>query len=226
MKVLIAEDEIELQQSILAFLCSDNNICEYASDYSEALYKISLYEYDIAIIDINLITGSGLDLIKFLKKERKKTGIIVISANSSLEDKLVGLDLGADDYLTKPFHLAELYSRMKSIIRRSKFGGDCKIIFNEIEINTDSRSIYISQNLVLLTKKEYDLLLFFIINKEKVLSKESIAEHLWGDHSDLLDNFDFIYVHVNNLRKKMLKHGINYIKTSYGVGYKFTNSEE
>ena len=172
-------------------------------------------------MDINLNTGSGLDILKIIKKEKKKFPVLIISANNSLEDKLEGLDLGADDYLTKPFHLAELNSRIKAIFRRGKLEGSETIVFNEIKINTNSRAVYINDKAIELTKKEFDLLLFFITNKGRVLSKEIIAEHLWGDHMDLSDNFDFIYVHINNLRKKLTNEGSKYIRTAYGSGYKF-----
>ena len=138
-----------------------------------------------------------------------------------MTDKLEGLDLGADDYITKPFHLAELNSRIKAVLRRGKYGGNEIVVFNEIKIDTKSRTAYIDNNAIGLTRKEYDLLVFFISNKGRVLSKEIIAEHLWGDDSDLLDNFDFIYVHINNLRKKLTTEGAKYIKTAYGSGYKF-----
>ncbi|RUA12494.1 MAG: DNA-binding response regulator [Flavobacteriia bacterium] len=221
MKILIAEDEIELQNSIATYLERDGNVCETASDYYEALYKIDLYEYDLLVLDINLITGTGLDVLKALKKNKSQTPVVIISANNSLDDKLEGLDLGADDYLTKPFHLAELNSRIKAVLRRGKFGGTERIEFNEISIDTNSRTAYVDNSPIVLTRKEYDLLLFFITNKGRVLSKEIIAEHLWGDHSDLADNFDFIYVHINNLRKKLTEIGGKYIKTAYGSGYKF-----
>jgi DNA-binding response OmpR family regulator len=221
MKFLIAEDEIELQQSIVTYLSRDGNVCEVASDFYEASEKAEIYDYDIIILDINLISGSGLDVLKTLKKEKKKAGVIIISANNSLNDKLEGLDLGADDYITKPFHLAELNSRINAVLRRGKFGGNETIEFNEIKIDTRSRTAYIDGKSMALTRKEYDLLLFFISNKGRVLSKEIIAEHLWGDNSDLLDNFDFIYVHINNLRKKLTSEGAKYIKTAYGSGYKF-----
>lgn len=221
MKFLIAEDELELQKSIATYLERDGNICETASDYKEASYKISLYDYDVIILDINLKNGSGIEVLKLLKKENKKCGVIIISANNSLDNKLQGLDLGADDYITKPFHLAELNSRIKAVLRRGKFGGDDTIIFNEIKINTESKTAYLNNKFMPLTRKEYDLLLFFVTNKNRVLSKEIIAEHLWGDHIDLVDNFDFIYVHINNLRKKLTEVGAKYIKTAYGSGYKF-----
>lgn len=221
MKFLIAEDELELQQSIATYLNHDGNICEVASDYDDAAYKIDLYDYDLIILDINLVTGSGLDLLESLKKEHKTAGVIIISANNSLEDKLQGLDFGADDYITKPFHLAELNSRIKAVLRRGKFGGNDTIIFQEIRLDTLSRSAYVNDKPISLTRKEYDLLLFFITNQGRVLSKAIIAEHLWGDDSDLLDNFDFIYVHINNLRKKLTAKGAKYIQTAYGTGYKF-----
>jgi len=147
--------------------------------------------------------------------------VIIISANSSLDDKLKGLDLGADDYLTKPFHLAELNSRIKAVLRRGKFGGSDSITFNEIKLDNLSRTAYVSDKSIALTRKEYDLLLFFITNQGRVLSKNIIAEHLWGDDSDMLDSFDFVYVHVNNLRKKLTKVGAKYLQTAYGTGYKF-----
>ncbi len=221
MKYLIAEDEIDLQQAIAHYLTRDGNICEVASDYHEASEKIQIYDYDIIILDINLISGSGLDILKILKKEKKSAGVIIISANNSLQDKLEGLDLGADDYMTKPFHLAELNSRITAVLRRGKFGGNALIEFNEISIDTSARAAYVHGKAIQLTRKEYDLLVFFISNKGRVLSKETIAEHLWGDHSDLLDNFDFIYVHINNLRKKLTAEGAKYLKTAYGSGYKF-----
>ena len=221
MKYLIAEDEIDLQQSIVTYLQRDGNICEVASDFVEASEKVAIYDYDVIVLDINLISGSGLDVLKTLKKGKKKAGVIIISANNSLSDKLEGLDLGADDYITKPFHLAELNSRINAVLRRGKYEGNEIMEFNEIRIDTKSRAAYIDGKAIGLTRKEYDLLVFFISNKGRVLSKEIIAEHLWGDDSDLLDNFDFIYVHINNLRKKLTAEGAKYIKTAYGSGYKF-----
>ncbi|WP_422653173.1 response regulator transcription factor [Cellulophaga lytica] len=206
---------------MVTYLQRDGNICEVASDFGEASEKAAIYDYDVIILDINLISGSGLDVLRFLKKEKKRAGVIIISANNSLTDKLEGLDLGADDYITKPFHLAELNSRIKAVLRRGKYGGDEIMEFNEIKIDTKSRTAYIDGKAIALTRKEYDLLVFFISNKGRVLSKEIIAEHLWGDNSDLLDNFDFIYVHINNLRKKLTAEGAKYIKTAYGSGYKF-----
>ena len=221
MKFLVAEDEYDLQQAIIKYLSQEGNRCESASDYIEASEKIDLYEYDIIILDLNLITGSGLDLLKQIKKNHSRAGVIIISANNSLENKLEGLDLGADDYLTKPFHLAELNSRIKAVLRRAKFEGEDVIVFQEIRLDTNSRTAFLNDKPITLTRKEYELLLFFITNKGRVLSKSIIAEHLWGDDSDMLDSFDFIYVHINNLRKKLTAEGAKYIQTAYGSGYKF-----
>lgn len=220
MKILIAEDEQSLQNSIKTFLEKDHNICEAASDYEETAYRISLYDYDIILLDINLLNGSGLDILKKLKEDKSQAGVIIISANNSLDDKLVGLDLGADDYLTKPFHLVELNSRINAVLRRGKYGGNDEITFNEITIDTRQKKAFVNKESLDLTRKEYDLLIFFITNKGRVLSKEIIAEHLWGDQSDLMDSFDFIYVHINNLRKKLREASI-YVKTAYGSGYVF-----
>lgn len=221
MKILIAEDEIALQSAIKIYLEKENYLCETAEDFDEVSYKLKLYEYDLVLLDINLETGSGLDILKALKEKHNRANVIIISANNSLEDKLEGLDLGADDYLTKPFHLAELNSRIKAVFRRGKFGGEEQVVFEEIQVNTASQEAFIGNKKMNLTKKEYDLLLFFITNSGRMLSKEMIAEHLWGDSSDLLDNFDFIYVHINNLRKKLTVQGSKYIQTVYGSGYKF-----
>lgn len=224
MKVLIVEDEHELLKEIEAYLLKEDYICEVANNFNDASEKLHLYQYDIAIIDITLPGGSGLSLIQFLKETNTDTGILIISAKNSLDDKLTGLEIGADDYITKPFHLAELNARVKAIIRRRKFNGATEIIFNEIKINPEDKTVFVDKNKLQLTKKEYDLLHFLIANKNRLLTKESIAEHLWGDNIDLADNFDFIYTHINNLRKKIVAAGgIDYLQTIYGMGYKYTD---
>jgi DNA-binding response OmpR family regulator len=173
-------------------------------------------------VDITIPGGSGLDIIRELKKKGSEAGIIIISAKNSIEDKISGLDLGADDYLTKPFHLSELNSRIKSIVRRRSFKGSNEICFHEISIVPDEMLVSVNKKTVTLTKKEFDLLLFFISNKNRVITKESIAEHLWGDDMDTADSFDFIYSHIKNLRKKLVEKGSeDYIQTVYGMGYKF-----
>jgi DNA-binding response OmpR family regulator len=222
MKILLIEDEPLLADSIIAFLKKEGYICEWAKDFPAGEEKIFSYEYDCTLIDITLPGGNGLNIIKTLKKHNPKTGIIIISARNSTDDKITGLDLGADDYIVKPFHLAELNSRIKSVLRRRNFEGNNSIEFEEIYINPDSQEVAINNDKLVLTKKEYDLLLFFIANKNRVLTRESIAGHLWGDHIDAADSFDFIYSHIKNLRKKLLEKGCpDYIKTLYGSGYKF-----
>ncbi len=224
MKILIIEDEIELLDAVCQYLSKENYVCETASNYSSAEEKLELYHYDIAVVDITLPGGSGLQLIELLKKKHQDTGVLIISAKNSLDDKISGLEIGADDYLTKPFHLAELNARIKALLRRRKFEGATKIIFNEIEIDPEINQVSVNDKTLTLTKKEFELINFFIANKNRILTKESIAEHLWGDDIDLADNFFFIYTHINNLRKKIMKKGGNdYIKTVYGMGYKFSD---
>jgi DNA-binding response OmpR family regulator len=176
----------------------------------------------VVILDLTLPDGNGLDILQALKKKRSQAGVLIVSAKNSLEDKLKGLDFGADDYLTKPFHLAELNARVKSIIRRRNFEGNEELIYYEIRINTQTCEVRICDQLITLTRKEYELLLYFLHNKQRILTKEAIVEHLWGDNMDVADSFDFIYTHIKNLRKKIQeKGGDNYVKTVYGMGYKF-----
>ncbi|WP_369765362.1 response regulator transcription factor [Flavobacterium sp. WC2429] len=226
MKILLIEDEPELQKSIKQYFEVEGNVVEIASDFSKAQQKIAIYDYDCILVDITLPNGSGLDLITEIKLKKSKAGIIIISAKNSLDDKIFGLDLGADDYLPKPFHLSELNSRIKALIRRKNFNGSLEIVVNEIRILPADRSVYVNNAIVTLTSKEYDLLLYFIANKNRVVSKNALAEHLWGDDADRLDNYDFIYNHVKNLRKKLLeKKCEDYLQTVYGLGYNFKLQE-
>lgn len=223
MKILIIEDEVELLIALSNYLTKENYICELAESFRKADEKLSVYEYDLILLDITLPDGNGLKLLSTIKKYQKNAGVIIISARNSLDDKINGLDLGADDYLTKPFQLSELNSRIKAILRRRQFDGTNVITFNEISVNTESKTVTVEGREINLTKKEYDLLLFFLINKNRVLTKEAISEHLWADNIDMADNFDFIYTHLNNIRTKIKKAGGNdYIKTLYGMGYKLT----
>jgi DNA-binding response OmpR family regulator len=225
MKILIVEDEIDLSNSIASYLRQEKFNCETVLRYADAVEKINLYNYDVVIVDITLPDGNGLDIIKELKKNRSKSGIIIISAKHALDDKILGLEIGADDYLTKPFHLSELNARVKSIIRRRDFDGNNDIILDEMKINPELGTVQVNDQNLTLTRKEYDLLIFFLANKNRVLSKESIAEHLWGDDIDLVDSYDFLYSHIKNLRKKIIeKGGRDYIQTVYGLGYKFATT--
>ena len=224
MKILLIEDEKELSCSISEYLQKENYLCEAVLDFESALEKINLYEYDCIVVDIGLPDGNGLNIIRTLKDNKSETGIIIISARNSLDDKITGLEIGADDYLTKPFHMSELNARIKSIIRRRSFGGVNEIIFNDIRVLPDQMEVWVGGQSLILTKKEYDLLVFFLANKDRILTREAIAEHLWGDEMDMADSFDFIYTHIKNLRKKIMeKGGEDYIRTIYGMGYKFTD---
>lgn len=222
MKILIIEDEKDLLDSISFFLSERGYVCEAAKDYRAAIEKVISYEYDIILLDIALPGGNGLAILKELKLSTPSTGVLIISAKNSLEDKVAGLDLGADDYIAKPFHLAELNARIKALVRRRFFKGSHTLVFEEIEIDPANNTVQVHGQPVELTKKEFDLLLYFLTNKNRVLTKAAIAEHLWGDYMDLADNFDLVYSHIKNLRKKIVQHGGNdYIKTIYGMGYKF-----
>lgn len=224
MKILVIEDEIDLLNSVSNNLKNEGMVVEKASDYNSSIEKLEIYHYDIVILDLTLPGGNGLDILKRIKQKKLETGVIIISARNSLNDKLIGLDIGADDYLTKPFYLAELNSRIAAVSRRLLQNGMTILQFKEIEIETENRIVKVYGNPIDLTKKEYDLLHFFAVNINRVLTKETIAEHIWGDYIDNSDNFDFIYSHIKNLRKKIENEGgTNYIKTVYGLGYKMAS---
>ncbi|MBN8785594.1 MAG: response regulator transcription factor [Terrimonas sp.] len=222
MKILIVEDEPELSKSIATYLGSENYLCETASDYKSALDKIEGFDYDCILLDITLPDGSGLNILKHLKANKKTEGVIIISAKNAIDDRIAGLNLGADDYLPKPFHLSELGARVAAIIRRRKFDGNSIIQLNELNIDTAAKTVTVHNKNVDLTRKEYDLLLYLAFNKNKVISKNAIAEHLTRDDADVFDNFDFIYAHIKNLKKKLTQAGCtDYIRSVYGMGYKF-----
>lgn len=221
MKVLIIEDNRDLLQNIVTYLSREGYRCETASDYDEGFDKVMSYTYDVVLIDIMIPKGTGLQLLRELKSVRPETGTIIISAKNSLDDKIEGLDLGADDYLTKPFQLPELQARIKAVNRRNNLGGKEIIRVNELSLDTQTREVFVNDSLVEITPKEYDLLLYFTSNKNRVLSKQNIAEHLWGDYVDQLNNLDFVYQHIKNLRKKLMGAGCkDYIESIYGIGYK------
>lgn len=226
MKILVVEDNPDLLQNILTYLEREGYLCESAKEYDTAFDKIYSFTYDIVLIDIMLPDGNGLQLLQELKSINKQSGTIIISAKNALDDRIKGLELGADDYLTKPFHLSELHARIRAVNRRKHLGGDELIRMNEISINTNTREVHVNETPVELTPKEYDLLEYFISNKNHVLSKQTIAEHLWGDYVDHLENIDFVYQHIKNLRKKLLEAGSrDYLETVYGIGYKFKVSD-
>lgn len=225
MKILVVEDEAGLLESMVSFLKEEGFVCEKATGYFTAEDKLAAFVYDIVILDITLPDGNGLGLLQKIKEQHPETGTLIVSARNSLDDKINGLDLGADDYITKPFHLSELHSRIRAVLRRRKFQGSQAIEFQEIRLLPEERAVHVHENILNLTPKEYELLLFFVTNKERVLTRQSIAEHLWGDYMDAADHFDFVYTHLNNLRKKIKNAGGNdYINTVYGIGYKFSGT--
>lgn len=222
MKILIVEDETELAKSITEYLSEENYLCELAGTYTEAMNKIGMFHYDCILLDIMLPDGNGLRILEELKKQQKQDGVIIISAKNALDDKVEGLKLGADDYLTKPFHLSELMARVYSIIRRKQFHSSNVVTQNELQIDLLAKTVAVNEETIALTKKEFDLLIYFIGNKNKVISKSTLAEHLSGDFADMLDNHDFVYAHVKNLKKKLYDAGSgHYLKTVYGTGYKW-----
>ncbi|UTX49524.1 response regulator transcription factor [Chryseobacterium sp. MA9] len=222
MKILIVEDEAALTQSISEYLSGENYLCETASTFSEAMDKIETFDYDCILLDIMLPDGNGLKILEALKKQQKQDGVIIISAKNALDDKIEGLKLGADDYLTKPFHLSELMARVYSIIRRKQFSSSNVVKQNELQIDLLAKTVAVNDEVISLTKKEFDLLIYFIGNRNKVISKSTLAEHLSGDLADMLDNHDFVYAHVKNLKKKLYDAGCgHYLKTVYGTGYKW-----
>lgn len=222
MKILIIEDEKELAQSIAEYLSEESYLCEFASTYNQALDKIENYHYDCILLDVMLPDGNGMKILEELKQQDKQDGVIIISAKDALDDKIKGLQIGADDYLTKPFHLAELTARIYSVIRRKQFGNSNTIQQNELQIDLLAKTVSVNNELISLTKKEFDLLLYFIGNKNRVISKSTLAEHISGDFADMLDNHDFVYAHIKNLKKKLNEAGCdNYLKTVYGTGYKW-----
>ncbi len=227
MKILIIEDEEGLRNTIKTFLEQEKFIVESAADYHSALDKIAAYDYDCILLDIMLPGGSGLSILKEIKKLRKRDTVLIISAKDSIDDKVLGLDLGADDYLAKPFHLAELNARIKSNIRRKDSNGDTSILVENLHLFPDDRTITVNGEALALNRKEFDLLYYFASNPERLISKTTLAESVWGDNIDQADNLDFVYSQVKNLRRKLRQAAsIMNIKAVYGFGYKFVVDEE
>jgi DNA-binding response OmpR family regulator len=222
MKLLIIEDEKQLATSMIEFLEQEKYTCTLATSVDDALGKIRLYEYECVILDVMLPDGTGFQVLEQLQRDGKTEGVIIISAKHSVDDRIKGLRLGADDYLTKPFHLAELLARVSALIRRKNFHGSNSVTFRELTVDVLSRQVRVHAEPVELTRKELDLLLFLIANSGRVISKNAIAEHLSGDMADMLDNHGFVYAHIKNLKKKLSEKGcVDYIKTVYGFGYRW-----
>lgn len=223
MKILVIEDEAQMRENMVHSLQKESFIVETASNYDEALEKTGIYEYDCILLDIGLPGGSGLQILEELKKENKTEGVIIVSARNSLDDRIAGLDLGADDYLPKPFHLAELHARVKSVIRRRKFQGQSKLECNGLVIDADNRRVTYGAIELALNRKEFDILLFLVTNKDRLVNKNALAEHVWGDYIDEANSFDFIYSQIKNLRKKLKDHKVPLqVQAVYGIGYKLT----
>jgi DNA-binding response OmpR family regulator len=221
MKLLLVEDEAALRTTLVPALAQNGYVVEVAINFAQAYEKIKLYRYDCVLIDLTLPDGDGLDLVRSLKADGSPAGVLIFTARDTLEDRITGLDLGADDYLVKPFHLSELNARVRAIIRRRQFQGQHHIAFRDLLVWPEQNEVLVHGEALTLTRKEYDLLLYLLANPGRVLTKEAIAEHLCGDQVDAADSFDFIYTHLKNLRKKLQEHGAeNYIRTLYGVGYK------
>lgn len=222
MKILIVEDERKLSESIVSYLSSEKYLCEQAFTYREAVGKVSVYDYDCILLDLMLPGGNGLDVLRELRKRKNPAGVIIVSAKDSLEDKVEGLKIGADDYLAKPFHLAELSMRIYAVIRRREFSANNTLSDNGIDIDLLRKSVTVNDHAITLTKSEYELLLFFIGNKNRVVSKSAIAEHLSGDMADMMYSHDFVYTHIKNLKSKLAKAGCtDCIRNIYGMGYKW-----
>ncbi|MBL3655798.1 response regulator transcription factor [Fulvivirga sediminis] len=221
MKVLVVEDEPDMLESITESLRQEEYTVENASDMSSALVKIGAYDYDCILLDITLPDGNGLNLLEHLKKEGKGEGVIIVSAKNAIEDKIHGLDLGADDYLPKPFHMAELHARVKSVLRRRRFEGNKALNFKGLCIHPEEHTVDYNGEQIELNRKEFDILLYLAMNDKRLVSKMAIAEHVWGDHMDEADDYEFVYSQIKNLRKKLkLHHAPVAIKAIYGVGYK------
>ncbi len=226
MKILIVEDEKELRDTVKEYLMREKFVVECAEDYASAMEKLNDYDYDCILLDIMLPGGSGLSILSHLKKQRKQESVIIISAKDSIEDKVEGLNLGADDYLAKPFHLAELNARVKSLLRRKKAGGDTSIVLGNLTLVPDTRKVMINGAELTLNRKEFDLLYYFISNPNRLINRTALAESVWGDNIDQADSLDFIYSQVKNLRKKMKSAGSRAeIKSVYGFGYKLSFEE-
>jgi DNA-binding response OmpR family regulator len=221
MKILIIEDEQELREAMAGSLRQEQFVVETAADYDSALEKTGVYRYDCILLDIGLPGGSGLDLLKELKEQELQSSVIIVSARDSLDDKVSGLNLGADDYLTKPFHTAELHARVRSVLRRRSLGGSHIVAFSDLSVDTESRTVRVNEQEISLNRKEYDILLYLITNKNRLVLKTALAEHVWGDAIDEVNSFDFVYSQIKNLRKKLNDAGTSLeIQAVYGLGYK------
>ena len=223
MKILIIEDEAELREVLTRSLTAERYVVETAATYREARSKAMIYHYDCLLLDIMLPDGNGLDLLRALTEAGRRTNVIILSAKDSIDDKVAGLDLGADDYLPKPFHLAELHARLKSVLRRRTRNGERLLQCGNVSLNPETFQAEVEGRNLELGRKEFDILVYFMNRPNQLVEKQTLAEAVWGDHTDQADNFDFIYAQIKNLRKRLKEAGAGIeIKTAYGFGYKLT----
>jgi DNA-binding response OmpR family regulator len=224
LKILVIEDEPGMRESMVTSLQHEKYVVEAAGDFNTAREKLEVYQYDCILLDIGLPGGNGLVLLEELKKQKNTEGVIIVSAKDSLEDKIKGLNLGADDYLAKPFHLAELNARVKSVLRRKRLEGSNYITCDNLKIDAELRMVWVNEKELTLNRKEYDVLLYMVINKNRLVNKAALAEHVWGDYIDDANSFDFIYSQIKNLRKKLKDNDARIeIQAVYGVGYKLVS---
>lgn len=226
MKLLIIEDEHQLSDSIVSYLNREDYLCEQTFTFGEAMMKVGVYEYDCILLDLMLPGGSGLDILRRIKQRTPQTGVIIVSAKDSLNDKVAGLQIGADDYIAKPFHLPELSMRIFALLRRKNFTATNTLRSGAVAIDLLGKRVTANSHVLDLTKSEYELLLFLIENRRRVVSKSALAEHLSGDMADMLDDFNFVYAHIKNLKAKLADAGVpDCIKTFYGQGYQWRTEE-
>ena len=228
MKILIIEDDPSLRELIARSLTEHERcVVETADNRQSALYKIEDYDYDCVLLDIMLPDGSGFDVLERLKAMKKRENVIIISARDATDDKVAGLNLGADDYLAKPFHLAELHARIRSVVRRSRHHGENALQLGNVRLLPAAFQVFVADRELTLGRKEYGILAYLFSRPERLVDKETLAEAVWGDHVDQADNFDFIYAQMKNLRRKLSEAGATIrIRSVYGVGYKLTEEDD
>ena len=223
MHILIVEDELPLMESMVSYLEMEGFRCEQAASYHAGLCSLDKHAYICMLIDLNLPDGEGLDLVKLARQNQTNSGIIIVSARNALEERVKGLSMGADDYLVKPFHLSELVARIQSVARRTHTHGEEILKFGVIRVMPEERTCFVNDKQVELTRKEHDLLIYMMANRNRVITKESIADYLWGEYGGGYGSYDFVYTHLKNLKRKLQDAGSpDYIQNIYGVGYKFT----
>lgn len=223
MQILIVEDETSLMESMVSYLELEGFRCEQAPDFTTGASVIDKHDYLCMLIDLNLPDGDGLDLVKLARENESESGIIIVSARNAIEQRVEGLEAGADDYLVKPFHLSELVARVHSVVRRTRLKGGEVLRFDRIRIEPEERICFVDDQKIDLTQKELDLLLYFMSNRNRVVTKEGIADYLWGDYGGDYGSYDFVYTHLKNMRRKLMDAGCpDYVQNIYGIGYKFS----